>query len=238
MHIYLHYTYSLINIFVQQNNLKHLADNLHAYRCELKDLELRDTDFAIYGNSSKAKPQKLIPKTIMQDFFKKSMSLLMDLPLALPISLAHLPLYLISRHSSKHEVYEEVKAQDKVLHAKLVVPIVYLFLFLWQWYYLYRFTFFGLFFAIATIGIFFWLHIVSIDRKYEQFKQWKGAFQLFDAFVLKRGLGSRKKRILEVMKIRNAIQNDLQQIFNHVDLDEEDSLDIKLIKRAIQSRVG
>lgn len=209
-----------------------MADNLHAYRCELKDLKLRDTDLACYDGNKK---QKLIPVTIIKNFIKKSVALFMDLPVSLPIVLAHLPLYLISRHYSKHEVYEEVKAQDKILHATLVVPVVYLSLFVWLWYYLYRFTFYGCFFAVITTVIFFWLHVVSIDRKYEQFKQWRGSFQLFDAFVLKRGLGKREQRLVEVMKLRDAIQNDLQHVFfrsNNVD----DSLYMKIVKQAIQSR--
>lgn len=123
------YIYSLINIFAQQNNLNHLADNLHAYKWELKNPKLRNADLAIYGSNSKTKPQKLIPRTVIQDSLRKSVSLLMNLPFALPINLAHLPLYLISRYYSKHEMYQEVKAQDKILHVTLIVPIVYLFLF-------------------------------------------------------------------------------------------------------------
>lgn len=223
---------SLINIFVEQEYyLRPLADNLHAYRCELNDLGLRDTDLACYGSNKK---QKLIATTIIKNFGKKSLQLFMDLPVSLPIVLAHLPLYLISRHYSKHEVYEEVKAQDKILHATLVVPVVYLFLFIWLWYYLYRLTLCGFFFAVLTTIIFFWLHVVSIDCKYEQFKQWRGSFQLFDAFVLKRGLGNRQKRLVEIMKLRDAIQDDLQQVF--LRSNDHDSLDVRRVKRAIQSR--
>ncbi|KAK4513482.1 uncharacterized protein ATC70_005483 [Mucor velutinosus] len=222
---------SLIDIFVKQKNLRHLADNLHVYRCELKDLELRDTDLACYDANRK---QRLIPTTIIKNFIKKSFALFMDLPVALPIVLAHLPLYLISRHYSKHEVYEEVKAQGKILHATWMVPIVYLPLLIWQWYYLYRFTFCGFFFAVLTAIIFYWLHVVSIDRKYEQFKQWRGSFQLFDAFVLKRGLGNREKRLVEIMKLRDAIQNDLQRVF--FSSNDDDTLDVRIVKRAIQSR--
>jgi len=158
----------------------------------------------------------------------------MDFPLSLPIVLAHLPLYLIGRHYSQHQVYEEVKAQDKILHATLAVPVVYFFLFIWQWHYLYQNTFYGFFFAVITTVIFFWLHVVSIDRKYEQFKQWKGSFQLFDAFVLKRGLGRREKRLVEIMKLRDAIENDLQQVF--FNSNDDNNLDIAIVKRAIQSR--
>lgn len=222
---------SLINIFVKQDDLRHLADNLHAYHCELKDLKLRDTDLACYDAKRK---QKLIQRTVFKNFIKKSLALCLDLPLSLPIVLAHLPLYLISRHYSKHEVYEEVKAQGKILHATLAVPVVYLFLFIWQWYYLYQFTFCGFFFTMITTVIFFWLHVVSIDRKYEQFKQWKGSFQLFDAFVSKRGLGRREKRLVEIMKLRDAIENDLQQVF--FNNNDENNLDIAIVKRAIQSR--
>ncbi|CAO0791978.1 unnamed protein product [Mucor circinelloides] len=222
---------SLINIFVEQDDLRQLADNLHAYSCELKDLKLRDTDLACYDARRK---QKLIQRTVFKNFIKKSLVLLMDFPLSLPIVLAHLPLYLIGRHYSQHQVYEEVKAQDKILHATLAVPVVYLFLFIWQWHYLYQNTFYGFFFAVITTVIFFWLHVVSIDRKYEQFKQWKGSFQLFDAFVLKRGLGRREKRLVEIMKLRDAIENSLQQVF--FNSNDDNNLDIAIVKRAIQSR--
>ncbi|GAN04500.1 acyltransferase [Mucor ambiguus] len=215
---------SLINIFVEQDDLRPLADNLHAYWCELKDLKLRDTDLACYGGNRK---QKFIPRTIIKNFISKSLALFMDLPVSLPIVLVHLPLYLISQHYSKHEVHEEVKAQDKILYATLMVPVVYLSLFIWLWYYLYRFTFCGFLFAVLTTIVFFWLHVVSIDRKYEQFKQWKGSFQLLDAFVLKRGLGNRKKRLVEIAKLRDAIQNDLQQVFLRSNADA--SLDIKIL---------
>ncbi|CEP15743.1 hypothetical protein [Parasitella parasitica] len=208
---FVHVSQSLINIFVEQQELSHLANNLYVYSRELSDLNLREADLALYDHKQK---QKLIPSTIVKNLLKKSFLLLMELPLILPVVVAHLPLYLISRHYAKHEIYEEVKAQDKILHATLIAPIVYLFLFFWEWYYLYRLTFYGLFLAIATVIIFFWLHVISIDAKYEQFKQWKGAFHLFDAFVLKRGLSNREKRILDVVKLRNAIQNDLKRVFN------------------------
>jgi glycerol-3-phosphate O-acyltransferase/dihydroxyacetone phosphate acyltransferase len=218
--------HSLINMFVRDESKKCLADNLYAYKCELNDMNLRDSDLVAYKQSS------LISGQIAKDFIKKSLSILADLPLFLPVLMAHLPIYIISYEYSKDEEYEEVKAQDKILYGTVAVPFIYFLLFLWEWYYLYKFTRTGFLFSIITLVIFFWLHIVSIDQRYEAFKQWLGQLQLFNAFVLNRG--NRKKRILEILKIRESAQKELLEIF----CDKNDSHDdnIQHVVEAIRLR--
>lgn len=209
-----------------------MADNLYAYKAELDDLGLRDSDLAVYDGRSK---RQLIPRQIAKDFMKKTLYMLADMPLFLPVLLVHLPMYIVSCQYSKSELYEEVKAQDKILSATLAFPFIYFLLFLWEWYYIYRFTFTGFFFSVATLFIFFWLHFVSIDRRLEAYKQWRGKFKLFDAFVLGRGNWTRKQRTLDIFKIRQNIQKELEDIFiNNSDINDNDN--ISYVSKAIYAR--
>ncbi|KAI9470690.1 MAG: hypothetical protein EXX96DRAFT_531112 [Benjaminiella poitrasii] len=223
-------TQSLINILSRQDK-KYLAENLYAYKCELDDLLLRDADLVDYKNKQD------MQQKILKNFIRKSWSMLAELPFFLPVIIGHFPLYLISRYYSKNEVYEEARAQGKILHATMAVPFVYFVIFFWVWYYLYQFRFIGLAFSCMTIVVFFWLHIIAIDRSYEVFKQWRGAFQLFDAFILQRGFGKREERILAVVELRKAIQDDLYDLFlnNNHDIDEED-VDYQNVLHSVQAR--
>ncbi|KAI8891314.1 hypothetical protein K501DRAFT_319346 [Backusella circina FSU 941] len=181
-------TQSLINVFAERESLP-IVKNLCLYRESLEELSLRDSDLI--------RNKKLVPVTtqfIIRDFIIKTFACVANLPFSLPILVAHIPLYLIGSYYGKHELYEEVRAQDKILYCTLVLPFVYFLMFLWIWYYLYCFRFFGFFYAIITMVILVWLHVVTIDENYENFKQLRGTAQLFDSFVLGRGVRLRQTR--------------------------------------------
>lgn len=187
----------------------------------------------LYDESSK--DDQFIPEEIAKDFIKSTIRVLVDLPFFIPILSVHLPVYLICCLYSKYEQHEEVKAQGKVISATLTFPSVYFLLFLWEWYYVYRFTIIGFFFAIIMTLILFWLHVVSIDDRLEAFKQWRGKFQLFDAFLLGRGNWVRKERILEVLKLRQYIHKQLNDTFAECN-ESIDNDNIKYSSKAIRSR--
>ncbi|KAI7906339.1 uncharacterized protein BX663DRAFT_496073 [Cokeromyces recurvatus] len=225
-------TQSLINILSNEDK-RYLAENLYAYQYELNDLLLRDSDLIDYCNHCSNMNQK-----ICKNLIYKSSSLFMKLPFFLPVFMGHFPLYLISQYYSKQEIYEESKAQGKILYATALVPFMLITLFLWVWYYLYRFRLIGFVFTGMTIIVFFWLHVTTIDSSYEAFKQWRGTFQLFDAFILQRGFGNRQKRILDIIKLRKAIQNELYNLFldNSQGMDDNNDVDYQHVVNAIRDR--
>jgi hypothetical protein len=218
------FKYSLINIFAKRESLP-IVKNLCLYKESLEELSLRDSDLI--------RNKKLVPVTtqfIICDLITKGFACVANLPFSLPILVTHIPLYLIGSYYGKREWYEEVRAQDKILYCTLALPFVYFFMFLWIWYYLYCFRYFGFFYAIITLVILMWLHVVTIDDSYENFKQLRGTVQLFDSFVLGRGTWKRKERILFLLKLRETIEKELDQLL----LESEE--DLNVVRSAIRKR--
>jgi hypothetical protein len=75
-----------------------------------------------------------------------------------------------------------------------------------------------------------WLHVVTIDDSYENFKQLRGTVQLFDSFVLGRGMWKRKERVLFLLKLRETIEKELDQLL----LESEE--DLNVVRSAIRKR--
>lgn len=198
---YIPITQSLINAM---NALKEsdveiakLQKSLVAYKLELEALLSKDTQIAKYNE----KNITAISTTV--ELLQRTLLSLVDLPLFLPGLIGHLPLYVVGYFAGRFEIYEEVRAQNKIFLGIVLVPIIYLISFIWGWFALFGGTFFGFFIALATLGVFVWYHVVSIDERYENFKDLQGRWRLFDAVVLGRGMWRRKDRILELKKLRD-----------------------------------
>lgn len=177
--------------------IANLQKSLVAYKLELESLALKDTQIAKYNE----KNITAISTTL--ELLKRTLASLVDLPLFLPGLVAHLPLYVAGYFAGRFEIYEEVRAQNKIFFGMVLVPVIYLISFIWGWFALFGGTFFGFFIALATLAVFVWYHVVSIDERYENFKDLQGRWRLFDAVVLGRGMWRRKERIMGLKKLRN-----------------------------------
>ncbi|KAI8991062.1 hypothetical protein BDF20DRAFT_842435 [Mycotypha africana] len=216
MHDFVPVTQSLIRILKEKPEL---AQACYAYREDLNRLSLRDTDMMDLtptdASSSPATAHMNVNvnhRYVLKDFFMKTHTLLFDLPILLPAFVIHFPLYVMARHYTKVQPYEEVLAQEKIFYASLSVMVIYSSLFLFSWYYVYHLTLYGMLFTGLTLAILFWMHTEFIDSKYEAFKQWKGAAILLDAFVLKRDGGRRQQAIMALVNRREQLQKELLDV--------------------------
>lgn len=156
------------------------------------------------------------------------------MPLFLPGLIGHLPLYIAGHYAGKFEIYEEVRAQNKIFLGLALLPVIYISSFIWAWYFMFGATFFGFFVSLATLFIFVWYHTVSIDERYENFKDLAGRWLLFDAVVLGRGMWKRKERILQLKKLR---QENLAAVRRMIKSHKSDNTDIHQVWLAIRKRV-
>jgi hypothetical protein len=195
------YSPSLINAFITLGKddveIQKLQASLVIYKYELEALLLKDSQIAKYNE----KNITAVATTV--DLLKRTAASLLDLPLFLPGLVAHLPLYLAGYYAGISEIYEEVRAQNKIFFGILLVPIIYITAFIWAWLKLFHGSFFGFFVALATLVVFIWYHVVSIDERYEHFKDLLGRWRLFDAVVLGRGMWRRKERIMHLKQLRS-----------------------------------
>ncbi|KAF7728861.1 hypothetical protein EC973_005487 [Apophysomyces ossiformis] len=231
MQDYVTVTQSLINALSQLSQSKKeiakLQQSLRAYRLELNALALKDYHIAKYNKDITATSTTI---ALLRRIFIS----LIDLPLFLPGLIAHFPLYVAGYFAGKLEIYEEVRAQNKIFFGLALVPIIYIATFFWGWYYLFGGTFFGFFVAVATLAIFIWYHVVSIDERYEHFKDLVGRWRLFDAVVLGRGMWRRKQRILELKRLRDANLTGVRQMIKTYKSENDD---VHAVWRAIRTRV-
>ncbi|KAI8379761.1 uncharacterized protein BYT42DRAFT_569929 [Radiomyces spectabilis] len=205
---YVDVTQSLINAMIDLGKktpeVESLQHSLKIYKLELDLLGLKDSHIAKYNEKNITAASTTI------ELLRRTVASLIDLPLFLPGLVAHLPLYVAGYFAGKFEIYEEVRAQNKIFFGLALVPLIYMIAFLWAWYALFGGTFFGFFVALATLGVFVWYHVVSIDERYEDFKDLIGRWRLFDAVVLGRGMWRRKQRILALKKLREENVSNLR----------------------------
>ncbi|KAI9019339.1 hypothetical protein CLU79DRAFT_758333 [Phycomyces nitens] len=202
MNDYVDVTQSLIcaitDLSKDKPEIAQLQESLRVYKLELEALALKDSHIANYSEKDITK----VTTTI--ELLRRTLASLLDLPLFLPGLIAHVPLYVAGYFGGKFEIYEEVRAQNKIFFGLVLVPFIYVFAFLWAWSSLFDHSFFGFFIALATLGVFVWYHVASIDERYENFKDLIGRWRLFDAVVLGRGMWRRRERVLELKKLRDA----------------------------------
>lgn len=205
-----------------------LQKSLVAYKLELEALLLKDTQIAKYNEKN------ITAISTTMELLQRTLASLVDLPLFLPGLIGHLPLYVVGYFAGRFEIYEEVRAQNKIFLGMALVPVLYLISFIWGWYALFGGTFFGFFIALATLGVFVWYHVVSIDERYENFKDLQGRWRLFDAVVLGRGMWRRKERILELKKLRDE---NLLRIRKMITTYKSSNDDVHVIWLALRQRV-
>ncbi|KAI9339142.1 hypothetical protein BD770DRAFT_331160 [Pilaira anomala] len=229
---YIPITQSLIHAMTtlgeQDVEIAKLQKSLVIYKLELESLMLKDTQIAKYNQ----KNITAISTTVQ--LLRRTLSSLIDLPLFLPGLVAHLPLYVAGYFAGRFEIYEEVRAQNKIFFGMALVPVIYCIAFIWAWLALFGGTFLGFFIALATLGVFTWYHVVSIDERYENFKDLQGRWRLFDAVVLGRGMWRRKERILELKKLRNE---NLVRVRKMITTYKSTNDDIHIVWLALRQRV-
>ncbi|KAI7905363.1 uncharacterized protein BX663DRAFT_583279 [Cokeromyces recurvatus] len=204
-----------------------ITQSLITYKLELESLLLKDTQIAKYNEKN------ITAITTTIDLLKQTVASLIDLPLFLPGLIAHLPLYIAGHLAGHFEIYEEVRAQNKIFLGLAFVPIIYLIAFIWGWYSLFGGTILGFINSIATLGIFVWYHVTSIDERYRNFKDLLGRWRLFDAVVLGRGMWKRKERIFELKKLRTENVTMLRKMILKY---EGEDKDINYIMVALRQR--
>jgi hypothetical protein len=223
---------SLINAFITLGKddveIQKLQASLVIYKYELEALLLKDSQIAKYNE----KNITAVATTV--DLLKRTAASLLDLPLFLPGLVAHLPLYLAGYYAGISEIYEEVRAQNKIFFGILLVPIIYITAFIWTWLKLFHGSFFGFFVALATLVVFIWYHVVSIDERYEHFKDLLGRWRLFDAVVLGRGMWRRKERIMHLKQLRSENLIRIRKLITDYNGSNDD---IHVIWLALRQRV-
>lgn len=231
MNDYISVSQSLINAMVtlgeKDVEIAKLLKSLVIYKMELEDLLLKDSQIAKYNE----KEITAISTTVQ--LLHRTAASLIDLPLFLPGLIAHFPLYILGYLAGHFEIYEEVRAQDKIFLGIALVPVIYLAAFIWGWITLFGGTFFGFFVALATLGVFVWYHVTSVDERYENFKDLLGRWRLFDAVVLGRGMWRRKERILQLKKLRTE---NLASIRKLIIAYKESNKDVQVVHSALVQR--
>lgn len=223
--------YSLINSLhdwaQKEDAVKLLQLDLQTYHQDLKKLKLRDQHIAKYDEET------ITAISTIAQLIQKSLMSLVDLPLFLPGLIAHLPLYIAGYYAGKTEIYMEVRAQNKIFLGMLLAIFTYIWVFFWSWFNLFGASFWGLFVAIGVTVTFMWYHVVSIDERYDNWKDLIGRWRLFDAFVMGRGMWKRRDRIQEVKKLRQKCQRGLQTFIRQHHTEDPD---IDYVWMAVRSR--
>lgn len=217
----------MITLGEKEVEIAKLQKSLVIYKLELEDLLLKDSQIAKYNE----KDITAISTTLQ--LLQRTVASLIDLPLFLPGLVAHLPLYILGYLAGRSEIYEEVRAQDKIFLGMALVPVIYLIAFVWGWMTLFGGTFFGFFNAVATLGVFVWYHVTSVDERYENFKDLLGRWRLFDAVVLGRGMWRRKERILHLKQLRTENLSSIRRLITTY---KTNNSDIQVVHSALVQR--
>ncbi|RUS24691.1 hypothetical protein BC938DRAFT_473222, partial [Jimgerdemannia flammicorona] len=224
---------SLVNFFVNLGpthpEVKLLQSDLLNYRDHLYSLRLSDSDIANYDDRS------LSPTTATIQLLQQTVRSLIDVPLFLPGLIAHLPIYVLGKIAAHYEIYEEVRAQNKIFAGLLFVPLTYVALFFYIWYAWFATSLFGLAFSAFTVVILAWYHTSLIDDRYENWKDLVGRWRLFDAVVLGRGMWGRKKRVEETKRAREKC---LRSVRTTVKKFKNQEADIMVVWEALKKRVA
>ncbi|KAI8065526.1 hypothetical protein BC940DRAFT_304322 [Gongronella butleri] len=222
---------SLINSFAtlgsEDKNVMKLQESLLAYKLELDDLLLMDSHIANYNEKEITKVSTSI------NLLRRTAASLGDLLLFFAGVLVHLPLYIAGHYAGKMTIFEEARAQSKIVYGIALLPVVYLVGFLLAWYFLFGGSFFGMLVAMATTATFFWYHNVSIDERYDNFKDLLGRWRIFDATVLGRGMWRRKVRILKLKELR---QINLAELRAFIKEHKSDNDHVHTVWNAIRKR--
>lgn len=156
------------------------------------------------------------------------------LPLFLPGLLAHFPLYVLGKLAAQSEIYEEVRAQNKIFAGLLLVPLTYIIVFFYIWNMWFARSLTGLLFSVATVLVLAWYHTALVDERYGQWKELVGAWRMFDAVVLGRGMWKRKKRIEDARRARERGLRGVRAMVKRYKAEEQD---VRVVWEALRRRV-
>jgi len=149
----------LINFFTNtiSDEILSLKNNLNQYKASLDELHLSNTDIARYENRSLTIPWALY--TLSCELVKFAI----QLPFFLPGLCFHWPIYVLGIISAKYEIYEESRAQNKIVLGFVWLIIAYTVLFFLIWVKMF-FTPLGFILSASIVFIFAWYHIALVDR--------------------------------------------------------------------------
>ena len=151
--------FSLINFFTNTSSdeISSLKNNLNQYKSSLDNLHLSNTDIARYENRS------LTISWAIYVFSCEFIKLAFQLPFFLPGLCFHWPIYVLGILSAKYEIYEESRAQNKIVLGFAWLMISYIALFFFIWIVMF-FTPLGFILAAGFVFIFAWYHTALVDR--------------------------------------------------------------------------
>ncbi|CAG8553154.1 3909_t:CDS:2 [Ambispora leptoticha] len=197
-------TQSLVNFFTTTEEASSLKTNLHQYKTTLDSLNLNNIDIARYETHD------LTIHWALYTFVAESCKSLIQLPFFLPGLLFHWPIYILGKLSARYEVYEENKAQNKIMLGLAWLMLAYLFLFLVIWI-AFLFTPAGFVLAGGFVFIFAWYHIALVDSHYDAFKDVLSSYCIFKALISGKGSDAREK-VESLVSMRRACIRNLKRI--------------------------
>ncbi|KAG9300103.1 hypothetical protein G9A89_000843 [Geosiphon pyriformis] len=205
---YVKITQSLVNFFAAptSDEVISVKNLLHEYKTTLDTLCLSNIDIAQYEK------RELSLHWAFYTFLSEFLKSLIQLPFFLPGLLFHWPIYIIGKISAKYEIYEESKAQNKILLGLGWLFAAYLALFFSVWIAM-SFTPLGFMLAGSFVFIFAWYHIALVDSHYDTFKDVISSYRIFAALANGKGTDHREK-IENLVLTRRTCIGYLEKIAN------------------------
>jgi len=175
-------TQSLVNFFTETptDEITTIKNQLNQYQNTLHSLGLNNYDIARYD------PRDPTLQLALYNLLGDSCKSLIQLPFFLPGILFHWPIYLLGKVSAKYEIYEECKAQNKIVLGLAWLIIAYSILFFVIWIAM-LFTPLGLVLAGGFVFIFAWYHIALIDSHYDTLKEVISSYHICMALLSGKG---------------------------------------------------
>ncbi|RIB18031.1 hypothetical protein C2G38_1926833, partial [Gigaspora rosea] len=173
---YVKVTQSLINFFsnTTSEEVTTLKNLLIQYKTSLDALHLTNPDISRYEKHHLTLPWALY--SFLCELFKFAI----QLPFFLPGLCFHWPIYVLGKVSVRFEIYEESRAQNKIMLGLVWLIMAYTILFFVIWSILF-FTPIGFIFSVASVIIFAWYHVALVDSHYDTFKELIASFRLLSA---------------------------------------------------------
>ncbi|CAG8518482.1 5396_t:CDS:10 [Ambispora gerdemannii] len=201
---YVKITQSLVNFFTTTEEASSLKTNLHQYKTTLDSLNLNNIDIARYET------RELTTHWALYTFVTEACKSLIQLPFFLPGLMFHWPIYILGKLSARYEIYEENKAQNKIILGLAWLVLAYLFLFFVIWIAM-LFTPLGLILAGGFVFIFAWYHIALVDSHYDTFKDVLSSYCIFTALISGKGSDAREK-VESLVSMRRTCFRNLARI--------------------------
>ncbi|KAL1917200.1 uncharacterized protein VTP21DRAFT_4856 [Calcarisporiella thermophila] len=193
-------TQSLIDFFVEMApnapEVAELQKLLLRYRNILMQLRIRD------DHLYKAQRTGLEAKRVSRQTGLQALKSLAQFPLFAHALLVHLPVYILAKRAEQREIYEEVRAQDKIFTGLALLPLLYLVLgFIIWWWWWRPYALLGLAVASLTVAAMAWHHVAALDDQYDAFTELVAGWKIFFA-VMDKKEGGRAAKLEEAVRVR------------------------------------